>query len=165
MFKIALKLMCLFSFCFLASCVIQSENGGSDKDSNSKPLKNMLKESEIINHIRQAIKPDFKSWVVFANGTYIINSDSSNKNFKEKALEIMREYGPVHGGSPAGDMTITKLTLTEGWVVGGHYYGMYTYVHPSELEKKDVADIDVGFFGRKKRDKDGRELRIIHVNE
>jgi hypothetical protein len=46
----------------------------------------------------------------------------------------MKEYGPVIAGGPAGDFGVTHLTRTAGWVVSGHYFGMYTYVNPAELK-------------------------------
>ncbi|HLK29327.1 MAG TPA: hypothetical protein VKT28_12170 [Puia sp.] len=130
--------------------------------------RNMLTEQEIIDHVKKAINPKFKDWVLFGNGTYIILEDTAIKDKKEKALELMKEYEPVSVGSPAGDISITKLTYTEGWVIGGHYYGMYTYVHPKELENKGVnnpTDLDVGLGGRYKRNKDGKELKVIFVHK
>lgn len=79
----------------------------------------------------------------------------------------MREYGPVHAGGSAGDMSIIKLNMTQGWSVGGHYPGTYTYVHPDELTRSGIinpSDLDVGIYARDKRDKDARELNIIYIN-
>lgn len=153
-----------FVLCILTSCV--------DKDSNEKTtldkadtLKTMLTDAEIIEHIKKAINPKFKSWVAFSNGTYIILEDSTVVDSEKKAVEIMKEYGPVHAGSPAGDITTIKLTYTEGWVVGGHHYGMYTYVNPAELPNDKPTDIEVGLAGRQKRDKDGKDLKVIYINK
>jgi hypothetical protein len=79
----------------------------------------------------------------------------------------MKEYGPVYAGSPAGDFSVTHLTKTDGWVVSGHYYGMYTYVNPEELGTKNIkklTDVDIGVFGRHKRELDGKDCKIIHIN-
>jgi hypothetical protein len=127
----------------------------------------MLTETEIIDHVKKAINPKFKDWVLFSNGTYIILEDTTIKDKAEKAVEIMKEYGPVHAGSPAGDISITKLTYTDGWVVGGHFYGMYTYVHPKQLEQRGIknpSDLDVGLVGRQYRDRDGKQLKTIYVS-
>ena len=126
-----------------------------------------MTEKELINHINLAIKPNYQDWVVFANGTYIILDDSLKDDPSNNALKIIKEFGPVYRGSPAGDMSITKLDKTHGWSVGCHYNGMYTYVHPDELVRAgmaDCSDLDVGIYARAKRDKDSRDLKIIYVN-
>ena len=151
-------LLILFAVGFSISCADQK---AGDKSS----MKTTLTEAEIIEHIKKAINPEFKNWVVFSNGTYIIIEDSTITDSKKKAIEIMKEYGPVYPGSPAGDISITKLSRTDGWVVGGYYYGMYTYVSPREMEKENPGDIDVGLWGRQKRGKDAKELKVIYVNE
>jgi hypothetical protein len=122
----------------------------------------------LIEHVKQAINPRFTHWVLFSNGTYIIIEDMTISDEGAFAKKIMREYGPVHAGSPAGDFSVTHLSRTEGWVVSGHYYGMYTYVDPSELKQAGVqnpSDVDVGLFGRRKRENDGKECRIIFVSK
>lgn len=163
----------LILFITLISCIEQSTPDykiiNTEKiTSNSDTLRNMLTDTEIINHVMKAINPKFKDWVLFSNGTYIILEDTLIKDKKEKAIEIMKEYGPVYPGSPAGDMNITKLTHTKGWVVGGHYYGMYTYIHPKQLEERGIkkpGDLEVGLLGRKFRDNDGKELKIIYIHQ
>lgn len=62
---------------------------------------------------------------------------SIEKEIEEQGVEKMKEFGPVHTGGPAGDFGITTLHKTQGWVVSGYGYGMYTYVHPSELDKQN----------------------------
>jgi len=42
---------------------------------------------------------------------------------------------------------------------------MYTYVNPSELDIENPKDIDVGSFGRNKRDMDSKDQVIVHVSE
>ena len=124
-----------------------------------------LTDSLLIEQVKLAINPTFKNWILFKNGTYIIMEDTSDVNEIEKeGIEKMKEFGPVHAGSSAGDFGITTLTETEGWVVSGHGYGMYTYVHPSELELKNPKDHEVGFFGRNKRDLDGSSFEIICIS-
>jgi hypothetical protein len=99
----------------------------------------------------------------FSNGTYIILEDTIQDK-QQVALDLIKEYGPVYAGSPAGDFSIISLNQTVGWSVTSHCYGMYTYVHPNEMETEHPTDIDVGFFGRSKREKDGKDLKIIHIN-
>ena len=128
----------------------------------------MLTQEDLIKHVKKAINLKFKDWVLFSNGTYIIFEELAIDNKREKAIELMREYGLVHVGSPAGDFSVTTLHFTEGWVVSGHCYGMYTYVHPSELKLQEIKksnDVDIGVFGRNKRDKDGKDLNVIFVSD
>jgi hypothetical protein len=150
------NLLLLYTFCFLIACTGQnSKENGTNKE---------LTQSEIIAHVKKAINPRFKTWVLFSNGTYVIIEDSTVADIRQKAIDIMKEYGPVNAGTPAGDMSITKLKHSDGWVVGGHYYGMYTYVNALEIQKDKPTDLDIGVFGRNKRSKDGKELKVIHVN-
>ena len=83
---------------------------------------------------------------------------------KEEAIKLMKEYGPVFGGGPAGDFGVTHLNRTEGWVVSGHGYGMYTYVSPNELKSEKPDDMEIGLYGRSKRNLDGKNPIVIHIN-
>lgn len=119
----------------------------------------------LLENIRLAINPKYKDWVLFKNGTYIVFDKADTiTNIQHEAIKQMKEYGPVFAGGPAGDFDVIHLNKTEGWIVSGHGYGMYTYVNPSELESKNPPDIEIGLYGRSKRDKDGKNPEIIHVN-
>ncbi|MCP1301591.1 hypothetical protein NK356_20635 [Chryseobacterium sp. S0630] len=119
----------------------------------------------MIEHVKLAINPKFQDWVLFENGTYIIFDDISIiEDVKKEALQLMKEFGPVYAGGPAGDFNVIHLNLTEGWLVSGHGYGMYTYVHPSELDSDSPNDLEIGLYGRSKRDSDGQNPEIIHIN-
>ena len=124
-----------------------------------------LTKTELIKHVKLAINPEFKNWVLFSNGTYIIIEETSDeKAIENLGLEKMEEFGPVQAGGPAGDFGTISLYNTEGWVVSGHGYGMYTYVHPSELGSKSPQDYEIGIYGRNKRDKDGLNPEIICIS-
>ncbi|WP_126651060.1 hypothetical protein [Chryseobacterium aureum] len=119
----------------------------------------------MIEHVKLAINPKFQDWVLFENGTYIIFDDISTvEDVKEEALKLMKEFGPVYAGGSAGDFSVIHLNLTDGWLVSGHGYGMYTYVHPSELDNESPNDLEIGLYGRSKRDSDGQNPEIIHIN-
>lgn len=120
---------------------------------------------KLIDNVKKAINPKFKDWVLFSNGTYLIIEDSTISDKKKFALDQITEFGPVSSGNPAGDISISKLNLVRGWSVGGHGYGMYTYVDASEMLDENPSDIDVGLYGRSKRDKDSKEMTIIFVHE
>ena len=125
-----------------------------------------MHEKSLLDHVRLAINSKFQDWVLFENGTYIIfdNVDTIS-NVEKEAIKLMKEFGPVHSGGPAGDFSVTHLNQTEGWVVSGHGYGMYTYVNPTELESKSPSDVNIGLYGRSKRNQDGQNPKIIHVNK
>lgn len=143
---------------FLLSC---SDKPNSKESKNS----NVMSEAELIKNVKLAINPKFQDWVLFKNGTYIIfdNADTI-KSVKDEAIDQMKEFGPVFTGGPAGDFGTIHLNKTEGWIVSGHGYGMCTYVSPSEIENKNPNDIEIGIFGRNKRDLDGKKPEIIYIN-
>ena len=128
-------------------------------------LTDKITADRLIGCVTKAINPKFKTWVLFSHGTYIIIEDTSIVDKKKYALDRMREFGPAFTGSPAGDITITKLNSVDGWSVGGHGYGMYTYVHPSDMGVENPEDIDVGLTGREKRDRDSKDTTIVYVSE
>jgi hypothetical protein len=49
-------------------------------------------------------------------------------------------------------------------VVTGHHPDVLTYVSPTEAEE-DASTLAVGLTGRSKRDRDGTELNVIHVED
>ncbi len=120
---------------------------------------------QLIKHIQLAINPKFKNWILFKHGTYIILEETSDeKEIEAQGLELIKRYGPVFAGGSAGDFGTTKLNQTEGWVVSCHCYGMYTYVHPSELDEKSPGELEIGLYGRSKRDKDGLQPKIVCIS-
>ncbi len=138
--------------------------GNSDKK-DWKMENYELTKKELIRHVKLAINPEFKDWILFQNGTHIIIEDTSNpKEIEEQGFQKMQKFGPVHAGGPAGDFGTTDLNKTDGWVVSGNGYGMYTYVHPSELDIEQPKDYEIGLFGRNKRDKDGLNPEIICIS-
>lgn len=126
---------------------------------------NEIAETELLNHVRLSINPKFQDWVLFKNGTYIIFENAEEiSNIESVALKFMKEFGPVYTEERSEDFDVTDLKNTDGWIVSGHGYGMYTYVSPQELKYKKPNTTKIGLFGRGKRDLDGRNPVIIHVN-
>ena len=113
---------------------------------------------------RSIIVGDGKSWVLFKNGTCVILVESE-ADLSAQALALMKERGPVQAGSSAGDFETIELMNAPGWVVTSHHNDILTYVAPDEIEHYDSSDLVVGLIGRGKRDKDARELEIIHVED
>lgn len=152
-----ISIFCLFS--------CGSDNKNKDKNPSEEKSQKTTSTMTLLDHVNLAINPKYQDWVLFENGTYIIfdNADTI-ADIKEESIKLMKEYGPVYSGSSAGDFSVTHLNKTDGWIVSGHCYGMYTYVNPEELETKSPDDVKIGLFGRTKREKDGKELQIVHVN-
>ncbi|KAL4879213.1 hypothetical protein BJY04DRAFT_220331 [Aspergillus karnatakaensis] len=105
-------------------------------------------------------------WVVFSHGTVVIlTSPSSTLSPKEQATEIMREWGPVHIGTPAADFNILDLMEEAGgYMVSGHHRDMLTFVPGSDVEDNAERFV-VGMVGRGRRDEDGRDLEVVHVED
>lgn len=81
----------------------------------------------------------------------------------EQATEILKQFGPAHAGSSAGDFGVIDPQDAEGWVVTGHHNDVLTYVGPDE--PRDRSEIAVGLLGRSKRHRDGTELHVVHVED
>ena len=131
-----------------------------DKKNVEMKETNLTKE-ELIKQVQLAINPKFKNWILFKNGTFVIIEDISEEEIETAGIEKMKEFGPVYVGSEAADFRTITLTNVEGWLVSGHGYGMYTYVHPTELEKENPDSHEIGLFGRSKRNLDGLNPEII----
>jgi hypothetical protein len=117
---------------------------------------------ELVDAWRRIIVGQHKSWVLFAHGTVVVLVGSTD-DLAGKAIGTLREYGPVHPGSPAGDFSCINLTAAPGWVVTSHHPDVLTYVAPDEVS--EISDLVVGLTGRAKRDRDGRELAVVHVED
>ena len=105
-----------------------------------------------------------KSWVLFQQGTCVILMQPE-LDLTAQAVAIMKQWGPVHVGSPAGDFSTITLAGHPGWVVTGHHPDMLTYVSLNEFEEKNPSDVAVGLLGRSKRNQDGEELQVLHVED
>lgn len=154
-------LILILNSLILTSC----ENKNKNKESKIEFKQNEVETNSLLDNVKLAINPKFKDWVLFENGTYIIFDDINQiDNIENEAIRLMKEFGPVHAGGPAGDFNVISLIKTEGWIVSGHRYGMYTYVNPSELEMNSPDDITIGLYGRSKRNNDGENPKIVYIN-
>ncbi|MFF2183825.1 hypothetical protein [Streptomyces sp. NPDC058155] len=104
-----------------------------------------------------------KSWVLFEHGTCVVLTAPGEEEPAEQATGILKEFGPAHAGSSAGDFGVIDLKDAEGWVVTGHHNDVLTYVGPDEPQ--DQSEIAVGLLGRSKRHLDGTELHVVHVED
>lgn len=157
-------ILIIISILSIISCSKHENKIIKDKQTLNPTVK-IMTNSEMIEHVKLAINPQFQDWVLFKNGTYIIFDHADTiKDIHAEAIEQMKEFGPVLAGGPAGDFNTITLKHTEGWIVAGHGYGMYTYVNPIEIENKVPNDLEIGLFGRSKRDLDGKQPQIIYTN-
>jgi CxxC motif-containing protein (DUF1111 family) len=105
-----------------------------------------------------------KSWVLFENGTCVILVEPA-EDLVAQSLTLMREWGPVHAGSAAGDFSVIDLPDGLGWVVTGHHDDILSFVDPEEVSGEGVTDLIVGLLGRSKRHEDAEGLVVIHVED
>ncbi len=119
--------------------------------------------NDLVNVWRNIIVGDDKSWVLFENGTCVILMDP-DEDLSAQAIELMKQWGPVHAGCSAGDFSTITLDDEAGWVVTCHHDDILTYVSPDECGD-DTSDVAVGLLGRSKRGQDAETLTVIHVED
>ena len=81
-----------------------------------------------------------------------------------QAIKILKEHGSVVAGTPSGDFEVTKVPQINGWVVTGDYPGIMMYVFQEEVGEKN-SDFEIGMIGRTKRERDAKELEVVHVED
>ena len=118
---------------------------------------------KLVNAWREIIVGNEKSWVLFENGTCVILLEPED-DLSAQAIGLMKEWGPVHAGSSAGDFSTIALENDAGWVVTCHHNDILTYVLPEELDDSP-EDLLVGLHGRSKRDRDAESLTVIHIED
>jgi hypothetical protein len=121
-------------------------------------------ESVLVEAWKWIIVGEGKSWVLFANGTCVILMEPA-ADLGQQATALLKEWGPVHPGSPAADFSVIELANYPGWVVMGHHRDILTYVAPDEFNEPEPAEVMVGLIGRSKRDQDAAELKILYIED
>ncbi len=116
----------------------------------------------LIDAWRRLLSGSGKSWVLYEHGTCVVLGEPVGP-LADRATEILREFGPVQVGGPAGDFRVLELKSGDGWLVTGHHPDVVTFVALDESE--DPSHLAVGIHGRSKRDRDGRELHVVHVED
>jgi methyltransferase (TIGR00027 family) len=115
--------------------------------------------TETIEALRRAVLPG-RGWVLFRNGTYVVFTEAT-EDMSARASDLLREWGPVHPGSPAGDFAVMALHDAAGWIVTCHHPDVLTYVAPDETPDPPT-DLAIGLLGRAKRALDAQELVVAH---
>jgi N-glycosidase YbiA len=110
---------------------------------------------------RRIIVGDGKACALFEGGTCVIFA-GAREGVAEAAVSLLREWGPVHAGSPAGDFSVITLESAPGWVVTCHHPDVLTYVAPEQVESAP-SELQVGLLGRLQRDQDAQCLHVIYV--
>ncbi|WP_262062521.1 hypothetical protein [Streptomyces sp. STR69] len=103
-----------------------------------------------------------KPWVLFEHGTCVLLEEPDGDP-AEQATGILREFGPVQVATSAGDFRVLELKNSEGWLVTSHHRDVVTFVATDEPD--DPSHLAVGIHGRSKRDQDGTELHVVHVED
>ena len=113
---------------------------------------------------KKVFRPSLRPWVLFRHGT-LVGPIQAGEEPVAHATELLREWGPVRPGSPAGDFNVLqpKEGGSEGWVILSHHGLIATLVTPAEMANSPQQDLAVGLLGRGKRDLDARELEVVHV--
>ena len=106
---------------------------------------------------------DFAGWVLFKHGTCVV-IPHTDKNISDDAITLLRKHGPVIAGTPTGDFGLVELKDHLGWVVTGDHPDILNYVSEDEVHE-DRSDPTIGLIGRNKRELDGKELMVIHVEK
>ena len=90
-----------------------------------------------------------------------------------KADAVLSEYGRVHAGTPAADIGMIRLgkdkeaerDMERGYLITCHSPDMLTFVsheHEMQSASQDNMDLDICFYGRRKRERDSETLRAIY---
>jgi hypothetical protein len=125
----------------------------------------LLRPEQLLFNVQNSIIPIYKNWVLFKNGTYVIIDDISNvSDVAAEAMRLLDAYRPeTILNTPNANYSISHLDKAEGWSVYGNGYGIYTYVHPSEMvEVPSPPSIIV--FSKKKRALDEIQRQIIYIS-
>jgi hypothetical protein len=103
-----------------------------------------------------------KSFVLFENGTCVVLLDPGG-DLPAQAIALLKEWGPMHAGSPAGDFSVITPSQFPGWVVTSHRAEILTYVEPGAGDGR--SQVEIGLIGRSRRDADARTLNVVHVED
>ncbi|GAA1458186.1 hypothetical protein GCM10009603_11150 [Nocardiopsis exhalans] len=121
-----------------------------------------METSALVDAWRRLLINPHATWVLFEHGTCVVLTEPG-EDLRAQAVELLREYGPVRAGTPAGDYGVVHPDTTEGWVVTGHHPDILTYVPPGAVAEE--SDFAIGAQGRSQRHRDGTELRVVYAQD
>lgn len=120
-------------------------------------------QNNIIDIYKKVVTDNQMSWMLFKNGTCVMLLNPE-KDVKAQAMKILKEHGPVIAGTPSGDFEVTKIPEIKGWIITGDYPGIMMYVSEEEAGTKN-SDFEIGIIGRTKREQDGKDLVVVHIED
>ncbi len=124
----------------------------------------MIAPKELLGYVQAAIIPSYKDWVLFKNGTYIIfDYIDTIPDIQQSALRYLAQYKPKTIADANWDFTISDLDQVEGWSVYGNGYGIYTFVHPTELSINPSPQ-QIGAYAKAKRALDEEKPKILFIS-
>lgn len=112
-------------------------------------------------------------WALFQFGTCVILRNPQ-EDLEQQAIDMMAQWAIPISGTPSNKYSINFLTDQgiPGCIVGCHHPDIMTYVAPAEAPNHwgsnydyEGVRINVGSFGRKKRQWDCETLNIIHLED
>jgi len=118
---------------------------------------------DLISTYKKIIIDASISWVLFKNGTCVMLLKPQD-DIKTQAIQILQTQGSVTAGTPSADFEVTKIPEINGWAVTGDYPGIIVYVSKEEVDSKK-RDFEIGLIGRSKRERDAKELEVLHVED
>lgn len=119
--------------------------------------------SEIVGLIRKAATNPSTGWVLYQNGTVVfLPCPNAGDDLGKLASALLREWGPVHAGGPAGDFGVISLAHDSGWAVSCHHRDILTFLTRDQV-RADCPEVEIGLLGRALRHQDGINPTIVHV--
>jgi hypothetical protein len=119
---------------------------------------------KLLGYVQSAIIPVYKDWVLFENGTYIIfDNIDTIPDIQKAAFQHLETYKPKTVLESNWDFTISDLDDTDGWSIYGNGYGIYTFVHATELSM-GASPLQVGAYAKTKRALDERDPKILFIS-
>ena len=109
---------------------------------------------------RRILKPD-QSWVLFENGTCVI-WDGITDNPETYGINLLKAYGFVVPGTPAGDFNQKMMGNPPGMLVTYHHEHIMSFLLEEELDDPGVLSIP-GIIARHRRELDAKSLVIVHI--
>ena len=112
-------------------------------------------------------------WVIFQFGTCVILRNPQD-DLEQQAIDMMGQWAIPVAGTPSNKYSLSFLTSQgiPGCIIGFHHPDIMTYVAPAEApgcsrnyDDYEGVRINVGSFGKKKRQWDCETLKIIHVED
>ncbi len=124
----------------------------------------MIEPQQLLGYVQGAIIPIYKDWVLFENGTYIIfDNIDTIPDIQKAAFQYLEAYKPKTAAETNWDFTISDLQQIEGWSVYGNGYGIYTFVHSTELSM-GASPQQVGAYAKAKRALDEKNPKILFIS-